>query len=219
MSPHPSSESSKQSSGSSCSSRPGSRPLPLYHEILEFYWNLGFTWTGRDTRAKANSLSQKPLQELVDSLLTHQVNTLTELCRIERIAAACVRAEDAQAFQEPMTTSWNYYVNSNQFLTELQGLTRSYPFNGDIVRDAHVQVCSDPDSNRSWNLAWLVLTKIKEENLIPGYAVLEANKPEMWGGRIPSPEEAQQLRMLFEDHWTRAVDRMLRHWTSPPTWY
>lgn len=156
--------------------------------------------------------------------------------------------------------AWNYYVTSNQLLTELHGLTRAYPFNGDIVHDAHVQVRHDPASNRSWNLAWLVLTKIKEEyvdisiysnspprspavhsifclrfyspgltpwsgvpspnrNLIPGYAALEANKPEMWGGRDPSPEEAQQLRMLFEEHWTGAVDRMLRHWTNPPTWY
>ncbi|ROT40968.1 hypothetical protein SODALDRAFT_322209 [Sodiomyces alkalinus F11] len=189
MSPHPSTGSSHRSSGSSYSGGSGSRHL------------------------------RRSLQELIDALLTHRVNTLTELCRIEKVAAACERAEETQAFQEPMTLAWNYYVTSNQFLMELQGLTRAYPFHGDIVHDAHMQVRSDPDSNRSWNLAWLILTKIKEENLISEYAALEANKPEMWGGRDPSPQEAQQLRMLFEDEWTRAVNRMLRHWTSPPTWY
>jgi hypothetical protein len=62
-----------------------------------------------------------------------------------------------------MTAAWEYYVNSNQFLTELRGLTRSYPFCGDIVHDAHVRVRNDPDSNRSWNLAWLCLMKIRDE--------------------------------------------------------
>lgn len=100
---------------------------------------------------------------MIESLETHRVNTLTELCRIERVAASCDNEEDARAFQGPMTAAWEYYVNSNQFLTELRGLTRSYPFSGDILYDAHSRVLNDPDSNRSWNLAWLCLRKIRDE--------------------------------------------------------
>ncbi len=66
-----------------------------------------------------------------------------------------------------MTAAWAYYVNSNQMLSELRGLTRSYPFCGDIVAEAQVRVRNDPESNRSWNLAWLCLMKIKDEYVPP----------------------------------------------------
>ena len=156
---------------------------------------------------------------MFNSLSNHRVNTLTELCRIERVAANCETEEDAIAFQGPMTAAWDYYVSSNQLLTELRGLTRSYPFSGDVVLDAHMQVRNDPESNRSWNLAWLVLVKIKDADLLPGYAALEAMKPEMWGGRDPTDEEAGMLATAFETEWTNGVDTMLRHWTISPTWY
>ncbi|KAF9875187.1 hypothetical protein CkaCkLH20_07453 [Colletotrichum karsti] len=162
---------------------------------------------------------QRSIQQLIESLETHRVNTLTELCRIERVAATCENEEDALAFQGPMTAAWDYYVNSNQLLTELRGLTRSYPLCTDILYDAHVRVRNDPDSNKSWNLAWLCLTKIQEDGLVSGYAALEAAKPEMWGGRDPSEEEAAQLAACFEYEWNKAVDNMLRHWSIPPTWY
>lgn len=138
-----------------------------------------------------------------------------------------------------MTAAWDYYVNSNQFLTELQGMTRNYPFNGDIVAEAQRRVRSDPDSNRSWNLAWLCLMKIRDEyvdpwstvcsrqqmlislnsNLIPAFAAADAARPEMWGGRDPEADEASQLAACFEYEWTMAVDTMLRHWSIAPTWY
>ncbi|GKT62859.1 hypothetical protein ColTof4_01523 [Colletotrichum tofieldiae] len=162
---------------------------------------------------------QRSIQQLIESLETHRVNTLTELCRIERVAATCENEEDALAFQGPMTSAWDYYVNSNQFLTELRGLTRSYPLCSDILYDAHVRVRNDPNSNKSWNLAWLCLMKIQEDDLVSGYAALEAAKPEMWGGREPSPEEAAQLGACFQYEWNKAVDTMLRHWSIPPTWY
>ncbi|KDN65355.1 hypothetical protein CSUB01_08377 [Colletotrichum sublineola] len=162
---------------------------------------------------------QRSVQQLIDSLETHRVNTLTELCRIERVAATCENEEDALAFQGPMTSAWDYYVNSNQFLTELRGLTRSYPMCGDIIYDAHARVRNDPNSNKSWNLAWLCLVKIQEDDLVSGYAALEASKSEMWGGREPSPDEAAQLGACFEYEWNKAVDTMLRHWSIPPTWY
>ncbi|KAK8036806.1 hypothetical protein PG994_015303 [Apiospora phragmitis] len=39
------------------------------------------------------------MQQHIESLETHRVNTLTELCRIERVAAACENEEDSRAFQ------------------------------------------------------------------------------------------------------------------------
>ncbi|KJR86093.1 uncharacterized protein SPSK_02761 [Sporothrix schenckii 1099-18] len=170
---------------------------------------------------------------LIDSLTTHRVNTLTELRRIEQIAATCENEADARAFQEPMTSAWLYYVNSNQFLTELRGLTPNYPFSGDVLADAQQRVLSDPLSNRSWNMAWLCLSKIRNDGLIPLYAVAEANKPEMWGSYDacgesgdgscevyqPQPEELAQLAQCFEYEWTKAVTTLLRHWSTPPTWY
>ncbi|KXH29207.1 hypothetical protein CSIM01_00935 [Colletotrichum simmondsii] len=161
----------------------------------------------------------RSIQQLIESLETHRVNTLTELCRIERVAATCENEEDALAFQGPMTAAWDYYVNSNQFLTELRGLTRSYPLCSDLLYDAHVRVRNDPNSNKSWNLAWLCLVKIQEDDLVSGYAALEATKPEMWGGREPSTDEAAQLGACFEYEWNKAVDTMLRHWSVPPTWF
>jgi hypothetical protein len=79
------------------------------------------------------------------------------------VAAACESEQDALAFQEPMTAAWSYYVSSNQMLSELRGLTPNYPFCGDILTRAQVQVRSDPESNRSWNLAWLCLVKMNDE--------------------------------------------------------
>ncbi|WQF82650.1 hypothetical protein CDEST_07664 [Colletotrichum destructivum] len=180
---------------------------------------------GSSSHHRSSKSSKKPravqrsIQQLIESLETHRVNTLTELCRIERVAATCENEEDALAFQGPMTSAWDYYVNSNQFLTELRGLTRSYPLCSDILYDAHMRVRNDPDSNKSWNLAWLCLMKIQEDGLVSGYAALESAKPEMWGGREPSADEAAQLGACFEYEWNKAVDTMLRHWSIPPTWY
>ncbi|KFH45596.1 hypothetical protein ACRE_035830 [Hapsidospora chrysogenum ATCC 11550] len=163
--------------------------------------------------------TQKAIQRIIKSLATHRVNTLTELCRIERIAASCDDEVDARAFQEPMTAAWVYYVTSNQFLAELRGFTRSYPFCGDIVSDAHARVRADPDSNRSWNLAWLCLVKMRDDGLIAAYAAAEASKPEMWGDSEPAPEHVAQLAACFEQEWTAAIEAMMRHWKTAPTWY
>jgi len=53
--------------------------------------------------------------------------------------------------------------------------------------------------------------------MIEAYAVSEAQKPEMWGGRDPSAEEAQQLADCFAYEWNEALRQMLRHWATPPT--
>lgn len=118
-----------------------------------------------------------------------------------------------------MTAAWDYYVTSNQMLSELRGLTRNYPFAGEIVSRALALVRADPDSNRSWNLAWLCLVKMQSDNLIGLVAASEAVKPEMWGGRLPEPDEAEQLAACFRYEWDLAVQNMLRHWSGSPTWY
>ncbi|KAK3372702.1 hypothetical protein B0H63DRAFT_454007 [Podospora didyma] len=169
--------------------------------------------------SKKSKSSQQSIRQLIESLQTHRVNTLTELCRIERVAASCENAEDAQAFQEPMTSAWAYYVNSNQMLSELVGLTPDYPFCGDIISYAQALVRSDPESNRSWNLAWLVLTRIRDEGLVATYAMSEASRPEMWGSHEPTEEEVNQLAAYFQHAWDGAVNQMLNHWTVAPTWY
>lgn len=127
---------------------------------------------------------QPSVRKLIKSLESHTVNTMTEIVRIERIAATCEDENDALAFQRPMTEAWSYYVSSNQFLTELRGLSRNYPFSGGVLDEAKVRFCffggqiwpnigadmdvqirvqNDPNSNRSWNMAWLCLRKIVEE--------------------------------------------------------
>jgi hypothetical protein len=79
------------------------------------------------------------------------------------VAAKCDTEEDARAFQGPMTAAWAYYVSSCQMQLELCGLTARYPFCGDILQKAKELVRNDPESNRSWNLAWLCLRKIVDE--------------------------------------------------------
>ncbi|KAM3075398.1 hypothetical protein ACMFMG_007163 [Clarireedia jacksonii] len=154
--------------------------------------------------------------QLIDSLNTHRINTLTELCRIERFAAASSE-EDQLLFQEPMTAAWTHYVTSNNLLNELRNLTPNYPFSNELLDDAKWRVSSDPNSNRSWNYAWLVLIKIQDDDMIQLYAASEANKPEMWGGRIPEADEAAQLAACFTYEWQEALEHMLRHWQNPPT--
>ncbi|CAG8984008.1 hypothetical protein HYALB_00009017 [Hymenoscyphus albidus] len=173
--------------------------------------------------------THRDVPALIESLNTHRVNTLTELRRIERVAAESSDA-DAFAFQTPMTSAWTYYVTSNNLLSELRNLTRNYPFSSDMLDAAKWRVSNDPDSNRSWNYAWLVLVKTKDDTcselaklslklseMIDTYASAQANKPEMWGGRVPEPDEAQQLAACFAYEWKMALDQMLRHWETPPT--
>jgi hypothetical protein len=118
-----------------------------------------------------------------------------------------------------MTAAWVHYLTSNQFLAELRGLTRSYPISGEMVQDAYNRVISDPESNRSWNLAWLCLMKIRDEGMVGVYAQREAERGEMWGEKRPSKEEVGQLARCFEYEWMTAIEVMLRHWTFAPTWY
>ncbi|KAF2969737.1 hypothetical protein GQX73_g3841 [Xylaria multiplex] len=171
------------------------------------------------SRSSRGKRSQASVRQMIESLRNHTVNTLTELCRIERVATSCESEEEMQAFQEPMASAWDHYVNSNQLLLELRGLTRNYPVSSSLIDEARGLVSEDPNSNRSWNLAWLCLVTIRDKGLILTCAQSEAQKPEMWGGRHPSPDEAEQLTRCFVYEWTQAVDKMLRHWHTAPVWY
>ncbi|KAI0204071.1 hypothetical protein F4808DRAFT_367885 [Astrocystis sublimbata] len=155
---------------------------------------------------------------MIEALKKHKVKTLTELCRIERAAATCEDPDEQQAFQEPLAGAWDYYVSSNQMLVELRGLSRNYPVSNTLVDTARQLVSGDFASTRSWNTAWLCLVKIRDAGLIHSCAQLEAERPEMWGGRYPSPEEVEQLSQCFIYEWTQAVDTMLRHWRVDPVW-
>jgi hypothetical protein len=100
---------------------------------------------------------QNNLEQLIEALRTHRINTITDLRRVERIFAHM----DSPEVTEPMTRAWMHYVNSNNLLSDLRGLTRNYPFSSECLDEAKFLVISDPQSARSWNYCWLVLVKIE----------------------------------------------------------
>jgi hypothetical protein len=102
---------------------------------------------------------QNNKDQLIQSLRTHRVNTITELRRIEKIFAYLDSAE----VTEPMTSAWAHYVNTNNLLNELRGLTKTYPFSSECLDEAKQLVVRDPNSVRSWNYCWLVLVKMEKE--------------------------------------------------------
>ncbi|CCD44671.1 hypothetical protein ACHAP3_006075 [Botrytis cinerea] len=168
------------------------------------------------SRSFRYSTTQESIAQIIESLNAHRVNTLTELCRIERLAAAS-NEEELLLIRDALTTAWTYYVTSHNLLNELRNLTPNYTFSNDLLDDAKWRVASDSNSDRGWNYAWLILTKIHDAGMIQTHAESEAAKPEMWGGRYPEAEEAAQLAACFEYEWQEALDRMLRHWMTPPT--
>ena len=96
---------------------------------------------------------------MLRSLRTHRVNTLTELRRIEKL----FDTDASKDVIEALTTGWAHYVNSNNLLSELRGMTKNYPFSSECLDEAMWQVIGDPSSTKSWNYCWLILTKIKNE--------------------------------------------------------
>lgn len=114
-------------------------------------------------RKKRFWLTRDPIQtekaQLIRSLQTHKVNTLTELRRIEKIFEGASSAETV----EPMNNAWYHYVNSNQLLSELRALTKNYPFSSECLDEAKWRVVEDSANNRSRNYCWLVLSKIRKE--------------------------------------------------------
>ncbi|KIV91076.1 hypothetical protein PV10_05659 [Exophiala mesophila] len=165
------------------------------------------------TPADPRAMSQNNKDQLIQSLRTHRVNTITELRRIEKILAYLDSAE----VTEPMTTAWAHYVNSNNLLNELRGLTKTYPFSSECLDEAKSLVVRDPSSTRSWNYCWLVLVKMEKENLIKKHARALASKASTWGGRRPTAAEFEKLVNACVVEWSRALRQMLRHWEKPPS--
>ncbi|XPS72399.1 hypothetical protein M3J09_004564 [Ascochyta lentis] len=157
------------------------------------------------------SLAEK--HETLLALHQHRINTLPALRRTE-LQLAQLNTPDVSA---PMTAAWTYYVSSHGLLTELRGLTRQYPFSSYCVAEAKRRVVVDPESNRSWNLAWLVLRKVGDDQLIPYYARHQAGQPATWGGQTPTSEQVNQLTQAIVVEWKWALDQLLRHWDTPPT--
>jgi len=184
---------------------------------------MGYHHSGRSRRHTSSSSSTTAtLARLLRLLTPTPPNTLTELRRIEKDVITLSQSSptavsDIAQLQTPMTNAWTAYVNSHNLLSELRGLTRNYPFDNQILDEAKWRVTSDPESNRSWNFAWLVLIKIGNQGLIQQYAAEMAAKPEMWGGREPEKEEEDRLRDILTWEWGEAVRQLLRHWETPPT--
>ncbi|KAH6618716.1 hypothetical protein C7974DRAFT_416071 [Boeremia exigua] len=157
------------------------------------------------------SLAEK--HDTIVALQQHRINTLIDLRRVEK-AFALLNSPDVS---ESMTAAWTYYVSSNSLLTELRGLTRTYPFSSYCVDEAKRRVYADPASNRSWNLCWLVLKKIKNDGLIGYYAQYQAGLPATWGGHTPTDAQIAQLTDILVREWKGALEQMLRYWEAPPT--
>lgn len=119
----------------------------------------GFVSRTQSTGTASLTLIQNNKDQLIQSLKTHRVNTITELRRIEKIFAYLDSAE----VTEPMTSAWRHYVNSNNLLNELRGLTKRIPFSSECLDEAKQLVVNDPNSVRSWNYCWLVLVKMERE--------------------------------------------------------
>ncbi|OKL62719.1 hypothetical protein UA08_01365 [Talaromyces atroroseus] len=157
---------------------------------------------------------------VIDVLSSGRINTLTDLCRMERtlINAMQPRVENLRESPaiELMASAWTNYVQSNNLLNELRNLTRDYPFSSELLDDAKELVMRDPNRKRSWNYAWLVLTKIEEDALVEKHAKALSTNPEMWGGSLPPEEMTVLLENKCREDWTRAVRIMLRHWQLKP---
>ena len=53
-------------------------------------------------------------------------------------------------------------------------------------------------------------------SLIKKHARQLAAKPAMWGGKSPTPGGIDKLATACVSEWTRAIENMLKQWTSPP---
>lgn len=182
---------------------------------------------------------------MIRSLTTHKVNTLTELRRIEKIFASinsadvtepmtsawayyvnsnnllselraltknypfsseCLDEAKSQVISDPTSTrSWNYCwlvltkIRKEYVMNLLTFLRKLLPISGELQ---HTLFKAD---------------EICYRGLIAKHARLLAVKPAMWGGRTPTAAGVEKLATACVGEWTRALDQMLRQWTSPPS--
>lgn len=110
---------------------------------------------------------EQDIESIVDALRSRRINTLTELRRMERILVAAIQPHISDLRHSSLVgvlaSAWLTYVQGNNLLSELRNLTRDYPFSSNLLDEAKGLVDVDPERNRSWNYAWLVLKKIMQE--------------------------------------------------------
>ena len=63
----------------------------------------------------------------------------------------------------------------------------------------------------------LTLLILLRRGLIQKHARQQAAKPVMWGGRNPTSSGVEKLTQACVAEWTRALDQMLRQWSTPPS--
>jgi hypothetical protein len=103
----------------------------------------------------------------LSTLRGHLVNTLTGLRYIEKQLLPSLPSHPSYpsypsshpTIIQEMSNAWSYYVDTN-FLNELRGLTKQYPFSEELFRDARGRVNND---TRSWSMAWVMLRVMEEE--------------------------------------------------------
>ena len=62
----------------------------------------------------------------------------------------------------------------------------------------------------------MLTTIASNRGLIQKHARQQAAKPVMWGGRNPTSSGMEKLSQACVSEWTRALEQMLRQWSSPP---
>ncbi|KAL9635393.1 MAG: hypothetical protein Q9164_003484 [Protoblastenia rupestris] len=150
---------------------------------------------------------------MLHSLRTHRVNTLTELRRIEK----SLTSDDSTDVTEAMTAAWAHYVNSNNLLSELRGMTKNYPFSSECLDEAKWQVIGDPEKRVSSTLfkPLQVSLRLEDWSLIEKHARILAIKPAMWGGKNPNASGVEKLANACIAEWTRALDDHLGRRRGP----
>lgn len=135
----------------------------LFYSAYLLFLLLLSPWFGRYPPLASPSAQTFGMQynkeQLISALRTHRINTITELRSAERV----LTQRDHVEVTDPLSDAWVYYVNSNNLLSELRFLTRNYPFSSECLDEAKALTVSDPQSARSWNYCWLVLSKLQEQ--------------------------------------------------------
>ncbi|KAI5814010.1 hypothetical protein BZA77DRAFT_225562, partial [Pyronema omphalodes] len=172
------------------------------------------------TNPTVSTLSTAEITCHLSTLRGHLVNTLTGLRFIEKQLLPYLSlypsytsypSSNASIMQE-LRNAWLYYVDTN-FLNELRGLTRQYPFSEELFQDARGRIDNNP---RSWNMAWAMLKVMEENNLIPHHAQQLASRSTMWGGARPKPQHIAELAEILQHKWEGAVEHLLRNWEVFP---
>jgi hypothetical protein len=84
------------------------------------------------------------------------------LIELRRIEKSLVSSKTLDA-TEAVTQAWAHYVNSNNLLSELRSLTKSFPFASECLDEAKWMVVGDTQSVRRFNYCWLILTKANNQ--------------------------------------------------------